>query len=218
MNVNVENYNKPQLFEGFQKIRTNVMLYWQMIKDIVAWCLAVQVVVFLLLTWVLYNHDGLLIVLQYLKALVTSLIFPNDQITVTIYGTDVTGRDCELAKALRDESHIWPLWVAFILSWGVWVAQIPAIVRRIRTDTKEQSETRVLRGSRFVTPEDVMATYTDGDLPIGPDLLMSRGVECEHVFIVGRPGVGKTTDYLQVIERLEQRINDVNTSLEQSED
>lgn len=101
------------------------------------------------------------------------------------------------------------LWRKFIQS--IWFSfliylTIPFIFSFFKKRSKDHSAKEWLRGSKLITPSELKKEFkgVETDLPVG-NIKLPRKYECQHVFLIGSPGAGKTVFLNQVIERTMQR-------------
>ena len=87
-----------------------------------------------------------------------------------------------------------------MLAWLI----LPISLYQFKKRAKKQIEKKHLRGAKIVKKLRVKGKK---DISIG-NVKMPVDIECEHVFICGRPGVGKTVLLSQVIERVRERMRE----------
>ncbi|OPY67105.1 MAG: Coupling protein TraD [Syntrophorhabdaceae bacterium PtaU1.Bin034] len=92
----------------------------------------------------------------------------------------------------------------FVVCAILWFAY-PWILGRFKQRARKQAERKYVSGARLVEPEDFRRLLQDrGDLPFG-SFQLPRKEEIKHVFVIGRPGTGKTVFLSAILEQLRAR-------------
>lgn len=97
----------------------------------------------------------------------------------------------------------------FILSFSLWILY-PMIRRKFTQRAKRQSEDRYVRGAQLLTADELNRQIRkDGEkthITVG-NVKMPVSAEPKHMFIIGKPGTGKTITIRRVIEDMRARSN-----------
>jgi type IV secretory pathway TraG/TraD family ATPase VirD4 len=91
----------------------------------------------------------------------------------------------------------------FALAGAVWFGY-PLVLRRFKARAKKQAERKYISGAREIAPKEFRAMIPSGDISFG-SFLLPKAEEIKHVFVVGRPGTGKTVFLSAVLDRLKER-------------
>lgn len=98
------------------------------------------------------------------------------------------------------------LWI-FALSLVIWIFY-PAIIGIFKVRAKEQAADKHVRGARLLETEQLKYLIRKDDervdIPLG-QIKMPVSAEPKHVFVIGRPGVGKTVAISGVLARLREK-------------
>lgn len=96
--------------------------------------------------------------------------------------------------------------IFFIPSFLIWFF-FPAALAFFKARAEKQSADTHIRGSKLLTEEDLKQELKkeECDLPFGTKIQLPRVAEPRHIFIIGKPGSGKTVALSQIIERLRER-------------
>lgn len=89
--------------------------------------------------------------------------------------------------------------IAFLLSCSAY-ALAPLLLRRFRQRAEEALRVEHIRGMQIQTVEELQEATKDkpGFIPLGP-VILPTAYEPEHLFIAGKPRVGKTVCLMQVL-------------------
>ena len=182
---------KDQSFKGFETWLASLKMHLKMSLYIAVAIFAAQVIITLVLS-ILRHGEAWGIVFQYVFYHVTSLSMPD---------LDKLGG---AAGALLKSSLL-----MFILSFSLWIFY-PVIHMKFSQRAKKQSEDKYVRGAQLLTAEELnRQVKKDGELThiqIG-NVQMPVSAEPKHMFVIGRPGTGKTIAMRRIIEDIRQRNN-----------
>jgi len=193
-------------YRGYQTWRSNVLMsMWMYIKVFLAFFI-VQVV---LMAFYISQKFGLRNLLSYVYEYVTLLITEN--ITHLLGGGAFNSWSVALNTRMYLESIFLDLWhevyYFFPFSLLIYLAY-PVIIVRFARRARKDSATIHLRGPQLKSPEEVQKAIDDDsektDLNIGY-IKMPISKECQHTYIIGTTGTGKTTFLRQGLDKIRAR-------------
>jgi type IV secretory pathway TraG/TraD family ATPase VirD4 len=202
--------NKARAFEGFETFLNGLKMTLKMVWLAFWVVLLVQIAFFVLLMFIMFSIDELKAFCQLAWSMVVNKIWPSFVLDFITFGRHWEAEAAGAARILSD--FLSPLvprmrstfkWSFFV--WLLW----PIIVGYFASRSAKQSARRHVRGAQLISEKDLIKQLRNAfeltDIPLGCKVKMPRSAEVKHVFTCGRPGVGKTTSYLQIIERLIER-------------
>lgn len=199
--------NKPKAFEGFETWRNGLKMTLKM-ACLATWIvLFMQILILVLLFLAFFTREEIKGFGQFLISILVSQLWPTFVLHFVTFGhhwkPQAAEAEAVLSKLLRPlMPRVWTVIGTSFITWCLW----PGIIGWFRRRSEKQSGRRHVRGAQLILERDMIINLRKSceplDIPFGSKVKMPRSSEVKHVFMCGRPGVGKTTLYLQVIERL----------------
>jgi len=182
---------KDQSFKGFETWLSNVKMGIKMHLYIILSLLIFQVMITLIISYAVYS-----------SAWGTWINYTYQAARSFEFGY-ITQKSLPYLKFLIGKSF-----KIFLFSFVIWLAY-PFVISRFSRRAKRQSKDEHLRGAMKIKPEELNELIRKDnekvDIPLGTIVKMPISAEVKHCFVIGRPGVGKTTAISQVIARLKER-------------
>lgn len=182
---------KDQSFKGFETWFAALKMHLKMSLYIAVAIFAAQVIITLVLS-ILRHGEAWGIIAQYVYYHLTSLSMP-----------DLDKLGGAAGSLLKSSLFM------FSLSFSLWIFY-PAIHMKFSRRAKNQSADAYVRGAQLLTAEELNRQIKkDGEkthIGIG-DVQMPVSAEPKHMFVIGRPGTGKTVAMRRIIEDIRGRGN-----------
>lgn len=180
---------KDQAFKGFETFFSQLQMAAKMHLCLTVGLLSMQTIASFTLSYIVFP-SAWTVIIEHLFDSLLSLEIPNLS---------------AIFKATWNLA-IKSFWI-FILTSTVWFLY-PMLLKKARERAKKQSENMYIRGSKIVSAEElkeqIYIAKEDTHICIG-QARMPVSAEPKHMFIVGRPGVGKTVAIRQVVRDIRNR-------------
>ncbi|WP_353685429.1 type IV secretion system DNA-binding domain-containing protein [Thermodesulfovibrio sp. 3462-1] len=175
---------KQETFKGFETWLSALKMRAKMVTYVTIAFLFAHMVITLLLSYIMYRTTWSLVI-KYAWSSLSHFTWPSALLPALL--------------VLLKKS----IWI-FAMSFWLWLL-FPFAIRYFKHRAEKQAEDVYIRGARVLDRDEIQRMIKEEcDLPLG-SFKMPVSAEVKHMFIVGRPGVGKTVALSQVIERLKER-------------
>ena len=158
----------------------------------------------------LYIVIGFLIAQSIATSVISFIVFPKAWTALLRYGfgslLSFDFPDITMLFKMSWKLAIKGFWI-FILTSSVWFFY-PKVLKKMKERAKKQSEDKYIRGSKMITAdelnEQIRKDKEETHINIG-QIKMPVSAETKHIFIIGRPGVGKTVAIRQAVSDIRDR-------------
>ncbi|MBI1912932.1 MAG: type IV secretion system DNA-binding domain-containing protein [Deltaproteobacteria bacterium] len=173
---------------GFESFITMWRMRWKMYRTIASIYLVMSLLATFLLTWYCNGSEWKMI-MQYIWNSTTLFSWPS-------------------FAPIKEPIHYliwWSVYCIIFVFFGVVVLSF-FFKKKL---AKDQMADRYLSGARMISTNELVSEMKrnreDTDIPLSRDIQMPKTAEVKHVFIIGRPGTGKTVFLSQVLHHLIKR-------------
>lgn len=193
---------KSSAFKGHEQWWNNLQMTLKTYSDTALYCVVIQAVILLFLSWLLLPAEGFSLGWRWWVAkLVTPFgINPQFHLLGDVVGARHLISNASVSRIMTGINL--KLMTVFSLSFLAWFAW-PALMGVWKKKAIDLTAPEHIRGMQLI-PADQLRTELKnkpGLLPIGP-VCLPKMYEPEHVFIAGKTRVGKTVAIMQMINSL----------------